>query len=97
VKRREFITLLSVTTVAWPIAARAHQPAIPVVGFLSTRSPQDAAHLATAFQRGLSESGFVGGQNLTIDFRWADGQYERLPALAAELVLGTPSAWRGGA
>jgi putative tryptophan/tyrosine transport system substrate-binding protein len=66
-----------------------------VVGFLSTRSPQDAAHLATAFQRGLSESGFVDGQNLTIDFRWADGQYERLPALAAELVLGPNRlAWR---
>ena len=84
-RRREFITLLG-GAAAGPLAAGAQQAAVPVVGFLSTRSPQDAAHLATAFQRGLYENGFVDGQNLTIDFRWADGQYDRLPALAAELV-----------
>ncbi len=72
--------------VAWPLAARAQQPAMPLIGFMSSRSPEDSAHLVAAFRRGLGEGGFVEGQNVAIEFRWARGQYERLPALAAELV-----------
>jgi putative ABC transport system substrate-binding protein len=83
--RRELVVALG-SAAAWPLAARAQKAEMPVIGFLSTRSRQDAVDLATAFQRGLYENGFVDGQNLTIDFRWADGHYDRLPALAAELV-----------
>ena len=74
-KRRELITLIGGVT-GWPLAARTQQAAPPVVGFLSTRSQQDTAHLVSAFQRGLSESGLVDGQNVAIDFHWADGQYD---------------------
>jgi putative tryptophan/tyrosine transport system substrate-binding protein len=84
-RRREFITML-VGAATWPVPAHGQQAVVPVIGFLNTRSSQDAAHLVTAFRRGLSENGFVDGQNLTIEFRWAGGQYERLLALAAELV-----------
>ena len=80
VRRREFIALLS-GAAAWPLAARAQQPAMPVIGFLSTRSSQDASHLVKTFHRGLFENGFVDGQNLTVDFRWAEGQYDRCPRL----------------
>jgi putative ABC transport system substrate-binding protein len=85
VKRREFITLLG-GAVAWPLAARAEQPAIPVVGFLNGASPDRYTPNVTGFLRGLTETGYIERQNVTVEYRWAEGHYDRLPALASELV-----------
>src|SRR5580658_3030433 len=85
-RRRHFITLLGGTVVAWPLAVRAQLPARPVVGFLNAASAQGYAQFVTAFLNGLSAAGYVDGRNVTIEYRWAEYQNDRLPALAAELV-----------
>ena len=85
-RRREFIAALSGAVVAWPLAARAQQSAMPVVGFLGTGSPQSDAFRVAAVRQGLTEAGYVEGQNVAFEYRWAENQYERLEALAAELV-----------
>ena len=85
-ERREFITLLSSAGIAWPLVARAQQSTMPIVGFLSSRSPGDSSEVVAAFHKGLRQMGFVEGQNTIIAFRWAEGHYDRLPKLASDLV-----------
>jgi putative tryptophan/tyrosine transport system substrate-binding protein len=85
-RRRDFLGVMASATAAWPVTARAQQPAMPVVGFLNSASASASEHLVQAFRDGLGEAGYVEGRNVTIEYRWAEGQIDRLPALAAELV-----------
>ena len=94
-RRRTFITLLGGAAAAWPLAARAQQAAMPVVGFVNAASPGGSYPPLPAFLKGLGETGFVEGRNVAIEYRWAEGHYERLPALIGDLVQHKVSACAG--
>jgi putative ABC transport system substrate-binding protein len=85
-KRRDFIALAGGATIAWPLTARAQRAALPVVGFINGGSTDGSAHYAAAFRKGLNETGYVEGQNVTVEYHWLEGHYDRLPALLADLV-----------
>ena len=85
-RRREFVTLLGGAAAAWPLAAHAQQAALPVVAFIRDGSAEANARNAAAFRKGLNETGYVEGQNVTVEYHWLEGQYDRLPALVADLV-----------
>jgi ABC-type uncharacterized transport system substrate-binding protein len=95
-RRREFITLLGSAAASWPLVARAQQPGMPVIGYLHSASPEPYSAMMAAFRNGLAEAGYVDGQNVTIDYRWAEGQFNRLPALAAELMARRPAVLVAG-